>query len=68
MIQWMLAIYLCFFLPFLNSACTSGSSHILLKLSLKDCEHYLAGYLPDTSVGNIIGIFLLIFISEEIEL
>ena len=68
MIQWMLAISSLVLLPFLNSACTSGSSHILLKLSLKDCEHYLARYLPDTLVGNILWVFLLLFISEETEL
>ena len=45
MIQQMLAIWSLAPLPFLNPACTSGSSrftYILLKPSLKDFEHYLA--------------------------
>ena len=42
-IQQMLAVWSLVLLPFLNPACTSGSSQfILLKPSLKDFEHYLA--------------------------
>ena len=42
-IQWMLAIWSLVLLPFLNPACTSGSSvHVLLKPSLKGFEHYFA--------------------------
>ena len=43
MIQWVLAIWSLFPLPFKNSACTlEVLVHILLKPSLKDFEHYFA--------------------------
>ena len=54
-IQWMLAIWSLVPLPFLNSACTLGSSysklslyirkflvHVVLRLGLRDFERYLA--------------------------
>ena len=43
MIQWMLEIWFLFPLPFLNTACTSGSSGSpTVEACLKDSEHYLA--------------------------
>ena len=42
-IQWMLEIWFLFPLPFLNTACTSGSSGSpTVEACLKDSEHYLA--------------------------
>ena len=56
MIQWMLAIWSLFPLPFLNPACTSGSSQFtfswslawrILSNTLVACEGF-----PDSSVGK----------------
>ena len=59
MIQQMLAILSLVPLPFLNPDCTSRQSvHILLKPSLKEFEHYLAGMWNEhscTVVWRVVG-------------
>ena len=68
MTQWTMAIWFLVPLPFLNSACTQFSVHILLKTSSKDFDRYLASmwnvhiiYYINIFISNIsISIYLLL--------
>ena len=63
MIQQMLAIWSLIPLPFLNSACTSGSSQfmLLLKPSLEDFEHYLASMQNECNCMIVWTFFVITF-------
>ena len=59
MIQWMLTICSLVPLPFLNPACTSGSSRFMycLKPSVKDFEHYLTSVWDECSCAVVWAFF-----------